>query len=359
MGAGRSLFVLAVLAAASPVAAQPAEGDVEMEGDAPAEGADAAPAAPVKDPKVAKKWKDAGVQLVRKGDQLARSKPDDAKAQYENAVTAFQNAIAASDDVNLHFDLAGAYDKLGTFDLAATHYRILIKAQGARADLVKKATAKFDELSMKVGLVTLAVKPEGSTISMGGKELARSPMTEPLILMPGAYTLSFAADGYQPKDTEIKVEAGSESERTIELEEVSIVVQPPPPAPDKSEPIVAKAPSMTPIYIGGGVAAGLVGVGVVTGILAVSRHGTFTGDDASLQDRQDAQSSGKTLALVTDVCLVTGIAAAGVTAYWYFRKYKPAKAKYAEDQSASTTAKVDVIPWVQLDAGGVSVAGSF
>jgi hypothetical protein len=46
--------------------------------------------------------------------------------------------------------------------------------------------------------VTLAVSPEGALISLAGTELGKAPLAEPLILMPGTYTLSFQADGFQP-----------------------------------------------------------------------------------------------------------------------------------------------------------------
>src|SRR5689334_14980602 len=80
--------------------------DLEVEPEA------AQPAAPVKDPKVAKKWLDAAKQLVQKGDAATRQKkPDDAKTFYDNAATAYEKAIEASDDVNLHFDLAVLHEK--------------------------------------------------------------------------------------------------------------------------------------------------------------------------------------------------------------------------------------------------------
>ena len=186
-------------------------------------------------------------------------------------------------------------------------------------------------------------------------------MTEPIILMPGTYTLSFAADGFQPKDAELKVEAGSESERTIELDPIQVIVTPPPVVDEAPvvAPVVAPAPSKLPLYVGGGVAVGAAGIGLITGILAVSRHGTFTAGDSTRTEREDARSSGQSLALVTDLALGTAVVAAGFTAYWYFVKYKPGKAKFDAEGQASTMSKVDVVPWVQSEAGGFSVAGSF
>ena len=389
-------LVLAALAA--PAAAQSPD-DIEMDpepvappakptpapapapGKPPADGtgptAPAAPAAPaepvVKDPKVAKKWLTTGQQLVQKGDWYTRAKrPADAKTSYENAVTAFEKSIAAGDDLNTYALLADVEEKLGMIDRAARHYRLVVKAQaGIRPDVQKKATARFDDLATKVGIVTLVVKPDGATVALAGTELGKTPLAEPLVLMPGTYTVALQAEGFQPREAELVVEAGSEAERTLELEAVKIVVrapitsdfvEPPPPPPPP--------PSRLPLYVGGGAAVALLGTAVVTGILAVGQHGTYTSRDATAIERDDARFNGKRLALVSDISLAGGIVAGGFTAYWYFLKYRPAQRNLTEQppatvqrgarrQDGAQSAKVDLVPWVQSTASGLTVVGVF
>jgi len=341
------LALVAWLCFASSVAL--AEDDIEMDGDAKAQ--------PVKDPKVAKKWLQTGHQLVQRGDASVRAKkPDEAKTHYENAITAYEKAIETGDDVNVYFDLATVEEKLGKLDHAATHFRTLVKAQGAKPDLVKKATARFDDLTSKTGLIMVIAKPEGSTISVGGNEIGKTPLADPLVLMPGDYKISIAAEGHVTKELEVEVEAGSESERTVELEVGKTVVKPDlpdqPDQPDEKPVIIAPTgPSKLPLYVGVGATGGFVLIATITGIAAVSKHGTFEDDNASPGSRADAKDAGKTLALVTDICLVGALAAGGFTAYWYFAKYKPAQRKMET--------KTAVVPWVKPDAGGLSLAGSF
>src|SRR5687767_7916988 len=142
-----------------------AQGEIEMEedtstkkpdpppeappADAPAEDAAAADQPIVKDPKVAKKWLQAGDLLVKNGDKLAKqNKLDEAKVQYTNAVTAYQKAIEASDDasaVALNWQLANAEEKAGDLPSAMKHYKLLVAAQGVKPDLVKKSTTKLDD----------------------------------------------------------------------------------------------------------------------------------------------------------------------------------------------------------------------
>ncbi len=369
--------MLAALAAlAAPAAAQPAGGDAPAqpaEGDVPPppEAAPSPPEAPVKDPKLARKWLLAGQQLVQKGDWLVRAKrPDEAKTHYENAVTAFEKSIEVGEDPGTHALLADALEKLGKPDLAVKHLRVLVKAEaGVRPDVLKKATARLDELSMQVGIVTLNVRPDGAVIALAGVELGKTPLAEPLILLPGTYTLAFEAEGFQPREVELNVEAGSESERAIELEAVKIVVEPPAPETVPVPP-PRPAPSRLPLYAGGAAGATLLGVAAVTGLLALGRHGTYTGSDSTPAERADARSSGKALALVTDLAVVGGLAAGGFTAYWYFVKYRPALQKRTEQRPAAArtargrpdaaqSTKVDLIPWVQSGASGLTLVGAF
>jgi hypothetical protein len=380
MGRRIACVVLAAGFALPQAWAQPGEPepDIEMEPEdaapapaptPPADGS-AAPAPVVKDPKVAKKWQTAGQQLVQKADYNTRkNKLEEAKAQYENALTAYGKAIEASDDLVLRYEMALVEDKLGKFDLAAVQLRTVTTVKtGLKPDILKKAIAKYDELTTKIGIVTLSVNTDNATITLNGTEVGKSPLTEPLIMMPGTYTLSFAADGFQPKDSEIKVEAGSESERAIELEPIKIIVEPirnEPEAPIVTE--APKPPSKLPLYIGGGAAGAFAVVGIVTGIMAISQHSTFVADDSKAGDRADAKDRGTTLAHVTDIMFAGALVAGGFTAYWYFFKYKPAQKKQAEggepmirrDPNAPDISKVDVVPWVQPTAGGFSVAGSF
>jgi hypothetical protein len=341
--------------------AQPAEGEIEMEGDQPAPPADQPPPPSdqpvVKDPKVAKKWQQAGDQLMRKGDYLTGKGKPEAKQHYQNAVTAYQRAIEASDDVSLHYQLALAEDKAGMTPEALKHLKVVIAAQGIKPAILKSAQTKLDEVSMKVGIVTLAISPEGTQVSIEGKPVGEAPLPEPLVLLPGVHKVSLSAVGFQPKDLDLRIEAGSESERKIALEPVPVVNKPqieePEPAPIDVAPT---GPDVRPLYIGGGAAVGLTLVAAITGIVALSKHSTYADPMASPSERESAQSSGKTFALVTDLCLVGAVGAAAFTAYWYQYKYRPQARAFAEHQARS---KVDVVPWVQTQAGGLSVAGSF
>ena len=347
----RGLSWILVGLVATPALAQ----EAEPEAPAPPAAQTPAPEAPAKDPKLAKKWKDAGDKLIAKGDQLAKAGKPDAKTQYDNAVTAYGKAIEAGDDPAVVLSLVVALDKAGNTGEAIKTIKKLAATPNLKPDLAKKIEAKADELSMKVGMLTLQITPEGTQISIDGEQAGEAPMTEPMILTPGTHKISLTAGGFLPKELELKIEAGSESERKIALEVAPVVAKPVEVVPEQPPP-PPHGPSPVPLFIGGGATVGLGLIMTVTGIIAVSEHSTFTDPKTSAADREDARGSGKTFAAVTDVCLVGALAAGAFTAYWYFFRYKPQARAFAERKPE---AKLDFAPWVQPQAGGLAVAGSF
>lgn len=382
-GSVRTVGAMLAVGALLAVGAMPRAAMAQPEPVEPAAAAAAAAAkAPAKDPKAAKRWLAVGQTLMQRGAYLAaRNRPDDARQQFENAATAFHKAIEAGDDLAVYVELAAAEDRAGKPDAAVRHLRLLARlvrapgALGARPDVAKRAAARLDELLPRVGLITLRVAPPGTSITLGGSELGSSPLAEPLVLMPGTYTLAFQADGYQPKEAELRVEPGTESERAIELEPVKMIVEPvQPPVPEevpRVEPAPPPRPSRLPLYAGAALTVAAIGGASTLGALAIREHAVFTRRTTAPVAREDARANGRLLAQLTDVAIVTAVAAAGFTAYWYFYRYKRRLDNSAADRTGNPTAglrarhavsrqtKVDVVPWVQPQLGGVTLAGRF
>jgi PEGA domain len=283
----------------------------------------------------------------KKGDaDAAHGRATDARVQWTAAATAYQAAIDAGEDIAVNVALAVVEDKLGRYTDAYKHLQLVASAN-IKPDVTKKAQIKLDDLSARVGTVKLTIVPDGAQIAIAGTTVGTSPLAEPLLLAPGNYTATVTAQGYQPKDVELKLQAGSEIDKKVTLEAVPIAVagvhEAPPPAPPSPKP------SYVPLMIGGGVTLGFAVAATLTGIAAIHQHDTFVDPGTDAADRDHAQSTGRLEAHLTDAFIVGAIATAAVTAGWY----------YFKGSSDHETAKVGVAPWVQSDVGGMIAAGSF
>jgi len=319
------------------------------------------PAAIVKDPKVAKKWLTAAQQLTTKGDYFtSRKKPDDAKAAYENAVTAYQRAIETGDDVGVYYSLALVEDKLGALADAYRHLMLVVAAQPpVKADVLKKAQTKFDEITGKVGIVTFNVQPEGTTVTISGKEYGDSPLKDPIVLVPGTYNASFTLVGYQPKQLDLRIEAGAGVEKKIELEPVPIKIRPNTYQPETEPPPIVIRPSKAPLIVGLSATAVFTAGAIAAGGSAISQHRAYVDPTFTNKERAGAQKLGKTMAHLCDAGIGLAVASAAFTVYWYQWHYKKERDAPPEAYKAREVPKVDVIPYVQPDGGGFAAVGSF
>jgi hypothetical protein len=321
---------------------------------------------PPEDPKTkaeARKLIDGGDQFLKKGDYLEKhGKHDQATADYERALAAYQKAFDLVANAQIYFAIAGAEEKLGRWLDAAGHYeKMLAEATDMKPALKDAATARLEAVKDNLGQVTLTVSPDGTHVTLDGKEVGTTPLAKPLLVDPGEYTLGFTHDGYTPMEQKIKLEAGSESERTFTLQPLPVVVEkprppPPPPAPPP------KADKM-PLYIGAGATGAFAVSALVTGIVAVKKHGTFTDAGVDAATREAARTSGKHYALACDLSIVGAVAAGGFTAYWYVKKYKPEQRALEQRPPATPDDDADtslwIAPMVSTDVGGMVVGGRF
>jgi hypothetical protein len=322
-----------------------------------------APTTPTIDKAEARRFLAAGDTLIKKGDRLTRRKRTvEAGDHYERALLSYQRAFDLSQNEHVYYPIAIAEERLGKTVDAIKHYRIVIAATGFPAKTLADAQKRLDALLMTVGQVTIAVEPAGAAIVLDGHPIGKAPLPEPLIIEPGVYVLSLTADGFEPAEVKLTIEPGSESERTFKLEAVPVVVEKPKVAPPPPPPPAPPPPSRTLLWVGAGGTIALVAIASLTGSLALGKQSDFEDTSLSETERDDAASSGKSLALVTDVCLVGAAATAAVTTYYYFKIYRP-KARDRERKQKAVDAfhdefsKVRVVPWVQPASAGLSVTG--
>lgn len=369
MGVRRACFLVAlvVVSFTTAASAQPEPETPPAEAPAPDEAPPPDAPPPEPDPATkaaAKKLLDGGDGFLKKGDYHARRKrTKEATAEYERALAAYQKAFDLVHNPKVLFPIATAEEKLGRWVDAAGHYRsFLADAGDIDAKLRAEAERRLENVKFNLGVLALSVTPDGAQISIDGAVVGTSPLAAPLFLAAGEYTLAITADGHKPLEQKLTIEAGSESERTFELESAAVIIDtprppPPPPAPEPLPP----APSKLALYGLGGLAVALGAGATTTGVLAMGKNDTFKDESASAAAREDARKSGKSLALLTDGLIVGTVVAGGIAAYYYLKVYRPKQREHRQkleerksrfDEYARGP-KVFVTPWVQADAGGL------
>jgi hypothetical protein len=207
----RALVVVAVLATAAHAAPKPKK--------------------PAPEQKEADRHFKAGVALFKE------SKFAEALAEFERA-----NEIAPHPLVL--YNIAACHRELSNYAEAVKFYRRFL-SEGAgtvAAARLHTAQTELDGILARIASVTIVV-PDGTELSLDGKNLGAMPIDMPLILSPGEHHVLAKAAGHKDVERKLRVASGDEVSITLDMPVIDEPVKPP--APPPIEPAVVKpAPVM-------------------------------------------------------------------------------------------------------------------
>jgi tetratricopeptide (TPR) repeat protein len=303
-----------------------------------------------------------GDRKLQRGDRhMERDRLGKGKKEYESALADYQAAYDSYPQPKIFFPIARAEQKLGRFLDAFRHYNQLLEEVENPSDAlkteVKKAIAQCKE---NLGAFDMDVKPKGATIKIDDNEIGIAPLSEPFYVSVAEHTYVITADGHTPREGKITIQAGEVYDESIVLEKIPLVVG----DDDDEQPILTKKKKTAgvnkmPLYIGLGATGGLAALATLTGVLAASKHGTFTDDTKTPAERESAKDSGKKLALTTDILFVATIGAGAFTAYYYYKVFKPEQAELEARKARNAKASIWWSPYASDDGAGVAVGGRF
>jgi tetratricopeptide (TPR) repeat protein len=315
-----------------------------------------------------------GDRRFQRGENLqARGKIEEAFAEYERALVDYQAAFEAYSDPQIFFPIALAEQRLGRFVESLGHYRQLLEeGKGLSGELRSRVRRAIIDVKRNLAAVLLEVKPEGAAILIDGREVARSPMSQPAFVEPGQHTYAVTLEGHTPVEGKMDLLPGKEMRRRIDLERMPVVVGGQTGGTTDTTPVDTgtQPPSRVPLYLGLGVTGALALGGATTGILALSRHSKFRDESIDMGEREDARHSGKKLAGVTDILLGGAVVGALVTTYYYYAVYLP-KARAASgvgeddeeyeeyEEYEEEAARLQVTPVIGDGVAGVAAWGRF
>jgi len=316
--------------------------------------------------------------------------------RYEEALASFQEAFRVRPHPLVRVNIANCYDKLGKPLEALFHFEQFTAADIGTPEQRKEVNAAVERLRKQVGQVVVRVSPDGAMVTIDDGEQRRTPIVDALSLTAGKHEIEVKLEGYQTVRRSLQVQGGTTTELNLALARagepaapVSAIVpgeQPQVAAPPAAEPEPVPAPAVatesaasadepppaqasaglpTTFWIVGGVSAGLLLVGSVTGMLALDAESDFdsaarvhldpnsTGlaRETAYQQALDASDRADALALTTDILLLGALAGTAVCVVVALNAQN--------DDDKAPTAKLTVTPTLTPHGGGARLAGSF
>jgi tetratricopeptide (TPR) repeat protein len=319
-----------------------------------------------------------GDKRLKRGDRHAeRGNIERAFVYFEAALVDYQAAYAAYSDPQIFFPIAQAEQRLGRFVDALQHYQeLLAESKALSPALRNQVQIHLDEVRKNLAAVFLEVDPPGATIYIDGKQVGRSPMTQPVFIEPGQHGYSVSRSGYETSEGRLDLPPGKEMRKRIQLERSAAVSEAERrrrareeraarlAAERRASEVEVDRPSPLALWIGVGLTGAFAVGGTVTGFAALSKHGTYADESRSLNAREEARRDGRRLASITDILLGGAVVAGGVTTYYYFVYYRP-RAREAEragslgQEREARGPSLRFAPMVGPDGAGLAVSGSF
>jgi hypothetical protein len=310
-------------------------------------------------------------QKAQAKEVFTKAKEAFAAKKYEEALKGFRAANDIVSSPNVRIMTAQALDALGRSDeayneaaTAEADARAMAATNPKYTETADAARKLRDTLRAQVCLVTVKVPdsvPPGATLTVGGREIPQQAWATRIGVKAG--TVTVVLSGHPPK--EVNAQVGQEA--TVDFAEAA----PPPPAQAPVEPPPAEESGGSgfaqtrPIVAGvtGGVGvAGFVLFGVFGG-LAKSKYSDLDAqcpDKHCTPDLQDEADTGRTYQTVANVSLVVGIvgvAAGAGLLVWDILDKQPSSEGGDGTEGAPAAAKVRTQLFV--GPGSLAVRGSF
>lgn len=289
---------------------------------------------------------------------LAQGDPGRADTLYKEAVELFKagnvkGACSKLDEsftldpkTQTLFSLAKCRQREGRVATAWLQFGELVKRGEREGDATKLAEykAKYAELDRLVPRATLKLEahPEVTDVKLDGKSIPRAEWSTPVPVDPGEHVFIFSGTG--KLDGERRINLRESETITVDIETLrdaggSTTTPPPGGGGEVSTKSGGSSPTLG--YILGGVGIAAIGVGTITGIVAINDKSTaddrFDRRDPSFKDSDDSAS---TMALVSTISFVVGIIGVGAGTYLILTNDSKKSASTSRIQLGATTDRV-------------------
>jgi len=236
---------------------------------------------------------------------------------FRGALVEMQRAYDVSGNAALLFDLGQIQFQLQDYPGALNAFtKYLASNKGeipaARVDEVQK---DIERLKGRIGSLRITSNKPGAQILVDDVVVGTAPLSEPVLVGAGRHKIVATADGQTTSPKLVDVAGAEAVEVSLELADSAAASSSSHPSGDT--PPDEKRGVRAVVWVPWAITGGLAVATAVTGVLALSKSGELSSDlttpGATRMQIDDARSSTKSLALVSDVLLGATIAAAGTS----------------------------------------------
>lgn len=232
----------------------------------------------------------------------------DAK-DYDAARAEFERAYAIAPTYRILYNIALVQRRKSDYVGALQNFELYL-SEGASSipDVRKKQVdQEIAELRELVAKVTVTTNVPDAEILVDDVVVGKAPLKGPILVNPGRRKIGAALKGRIPAAKVIEVVGKDSAAVTLELQQSRQVI------------MVDKPQRRVP-WVGWGVTAGLTGVAVATGIVALdassSLKDTRDAPNANPDDLDKYASRTQTFGIIADVATVGAVIAGGISLYY-------------------------------------------
>jgi len=258
--------------------------------------------------------------LKEAGERYARGLALYGDGEFLLALVEFERAYQLSNNYKVLYNIGQVRIQLGRYAKAKEALEQYLKAGGSslsaeRMQAVNKDLSTLAERTASLNVVSSEV---GADISLDGKVIATSPLTEPLIVDAGEHNLVLHKSGFYDAAQSVTLAGHDQIELKVELKPIPVGTQARP-ADTRPPPTPAGKTSRTAMYAAWATTGTLAVTAGVVGYFGVSKANELdslrTQYGATREELDKTQKSARTLLVITDVTAGLAIAAGGVALY--------------------------------------------
>jgi hypothetical protein len=249
------------------------------------------------------------------------------RGAHAQALVEFERAYELSPAYQVLYNVGGLNLQLARWAAARRAYDLYLKLGGP--DLSRERVAEVREhlqaLSQKTATLTLTLNVPGADVHVDGARVATTGVSG-LVLEPGQHVVRVSKPGFKPLEQVLHATEGENVHMVLPLARTSAAE---PPLPAQSPFAIAPMPRAEPVRNGAATERSSVWLPwTITGVLAAgwlttaglaikarSDRNSIERPETSAERIDSARRLHQTLAVVSDVLLVSTLASTGVSAY--------------------------------------------